>query len=296
METAFADEGDTTCSLHRSLLQPLVIISVILVPAFYSCRSNTPAAPRANPLPADTNTHQVKQKPASDSLTQNSGPRKKIYLTFDDAPNKGTPNVFRTVKEENVPASFFVVGKHVFDTPEQNKMFQELQADSSIELCNHSYTHAQLHYTYYYAHPAVVIKDFEKNESKLHLTSHIARMPGRNAWRVGTVNHTDIKESKAAIDSVQKDGYAILGWDVEWMFDHKTLALTTDTDLLIRQIENMLEADKTRTPGHLVLLAHDQAFQSDAAVQQLHYLFQQLKNNPAFELVLASSYPGVKKQ
>jgi hypothetical protein len=86
-----------------------------------------------------------------------------------------------------------------------------------------------------------------------------------------------------------------MGWDVEWMFDHKTLSLTKDPDLLLRQIQNMLEANKTKTSGHLVLLAHDQSFQSEAAVEQLHYLFHRLKENPEYELELAHNYPGISK-
>ena len=117
-------------------------------------------------------------------------------------------------------------------------------------------------------------------------------MPGRNAWRIDSIDHTDITESKAAIDSLHAAGYAIMGWDIEWTFNHKTLAPDADTALLLRRIYNMLEADKTKTPGHLVLLAHDQAYQQAAYVENLRYVVQQLKNNPEYELVLASKYPG----
>jgi peptidoglycan/xylan/chitin deacetylase (PgdA/CDA1 family) len=204
-------------------------------------------------------------------------------------------NVLNTVKEDSVPVSFFIVGKHIFDSPEQTATWQQLQADSAIELCNHSYTHALNHYTKFYSHPAAVVKDIEHNQEKLGFKTDVVRMPGRNAWRIGTINRTDIKESKAAIDSVSDAGFDIMGWDVEWMFDHKTLSLVTDTALLLRQIENKLATGKTRTPGHLVLLAHDQSFNSEWAIEQLHYVFRQLKNNPEYELLLAGNYPGIKK-
>jgi hypothetical protein len=57
----------------------------------------------------------------------------------------------------------------------------------------------------------------------------------------------------------------------------------------------LLAADKTTTPGHLVLLLHDQAFQTRAAIEQLHLFFRLLKNDPAYEPALAADYPGVKK-
>src|SRR5688572_15329468 len=33
--------------------------------------------------------------------------KKKIYLTFDDGPNKGTKNVLDIVKDEKIPVTFF---------------------------------------------------------------------------------------------------------------------------------------------------------------------------------------------
>ena len=222
--------------------------------------------------------------------------KKRIYLTFDDGPNKGTMNVLNAVKEDSIPATFFIVGKHVFDSPQQEQTWKQLKADTTIELSNHSYTHALNHYTRFYQDPQGVVEDFEKSANALGFTNNVVRMPGRNAWRIDTVKHTDIKESEAAIDSVHHAGFAVMGWDVEWVFDHKTLALTSDADLLLRQIENMLGAEKTKTAGHLVLLAHDQAFQTPEAIERLHYFIQQLKNNPAYELVLAANYPGVKNK
>ena len=42
---------------------------------------------------------------------------KKIYLTFDDGPLSSTLKVLNAVKQENIPASFFIVGQHVVDSP-----------------------------------------------------------------------------------------------------------------------------------------------------------------------------------
>lgn len=237
------------------------------------------------------------QQRIADSVKKAIAPitKKKIYLTFDDGPNKGTMNVLNAVKEDSIPASFFIVGTHTDDSPAQKETWELLKADSSIELYNHSYTHAANHYAKFYQHPDEVIKDFEKNKEALGFKNNIIRTPGRNAWRIDTVSHIDIKESEAAVDSVYAAGFDVMGWDVEWTFDHKTLAPDTATGLLIRRIRNMLDADKTRTKGHLVLLAHDQAFRTEAAVEQLHFLFRELKNNPEYELELAANYPGIRK-
>src|SRR5689334_11102870 len=45
--------------------------------------------------------------------------KKKIYLTFDDGPNKGTRKVLHIAQEEQVPVTFFIVGEHVFASTTQ---------------------------------------------------------------------------------------------------------------------------------------------------------------------------------
>jgi peptidoglycan-N-acetylglucosamine deacetylase len=293
MESPAANDEGEPESFSNQFRFSIFFLLVIVV-SIASCKQSKKETAKIQPAVDSTAIKQQQQRIA-DSLAKTAPPKKKIYLTFDDGPNDGTMNVLNAVKEEHVPVSFFIVGKHVFDSPEQSATWQQLKADSAIELCNHSYTHALNHYTSYYQHPGAVVKDIERNKEQLGFNTNVVRMPGRNAWRIGSINHTDIKESKAAVDSVHKAGYAVIGWDVEWMFDHKTLSLATDTDLLLRQIQNMLDAEKTKTPGHIVLLAHDQAFRSEASVEQLHSLFRQLKSNPEYELVLAGNYPGVKK-
>jgi len=289
MEISSPDEPEpkqTSSILFRLL--PFAFILVI------SCENRKWQKPEYPVAVVDSAAIKQQEKQRQDSLQKISITKKKIYLTFDDGPNKGTRNVLQAVKEENIPASFFIVGEHVFDSPKQSQTWELLKADSVIELCNHSYTHANNRYTSFYNKPAGVVADFQRSQQALQFSNTIARMPGRNAWRIDTIDHTDIYESSAAIDSLHAAGFSIMGWDIEWMFDHKTLAPDTAIDLMLRRIDNLLMAEKTKTPGHLVLLAHDQAFQTEEAIQLLHLVLQSLKNNPEYELVLASKYPGVQ--
>lgn len=218
--------------------------------------------------------------------------KKKIYLTFDDGPNRGTMGVLQLVQRDSIPASFFVVGTHTDDSPSQLAAWKALQADSSIELCNHGFSHAGNRYARYYRNPAGVVKDISSNHQLLHLKNAVVRMPGRNAWRIGTIRHTDIAASKAAIDSVHQAGFSVMGWDLEWSYDANMDLLVTP-EQLVAQIQHMLDAGTTKTKDHLVLLAHDQAFQSRSALNALHQFFLLLKAQPQFELVFASSYPGI---
>lgn len=285
-----ADDGDPAKRLTKTLLS---ISFLVLLFVFAACSDKTEQKPVSSPGP-DTALLKAREKKRADSLEALNRKKKKIYLTFDDGPNKGTRNVLEVIKAEQVAASFFVVGQHTMDTRQQKETLALLKAEASIELCNHSYSHARNRYTSFYENPAGVINDFNQAKALIGFNNNIARMPGRNAWRIDSIDHTDITESKAAIDSLHAAGYAIMGWDIEWTFDHKTLAPDADTALLLRRIYNMLEANKTKTPGHLVLLAHDQAYQQAAYVENLRYVVQQLKNNPEYELVLASKYPGVR--
>ncbi|HEX4877647.1 MAG TPA: polysaccharide deacetylase family protein [Chitinophagaceae bacterium] len=290
METSSTDEPEPKSA---GFFLRLVSFAFILI-AFFACENRKWQKPEHPVAVKDSAVIKQTEKQRQDSLKKISITKMKIYLTFDDGPNKGTRNVLQVVEEEKAPATFFVVGVHVYDSPEQLQTWQLLQADSSIELCNHSYSHARNRYASFYSNPSAVVADFQRSQQALQFNNTIARMPGRNAWRIDSINHTDIAESSEAIDSLHAAGFPVMGWDIEWMFDHKTLAPDTDTALLLRRIHNMLEAGKTRTPGHLVLLAHDQAFQSADAVTMLRLVLQSLKNNPEYELVLASTYPGVQ--
>lgn len=290
METSSTDEPEPKSS---GFFLRLLSFAFILI-AFSACENRKWQKPEYPVAVKDSAVNNQTEIHRQDSLKKISITKMKIYLTFDDGPNKGTRHVLQALKNEKIPATFFVVGVHVFDSPEQEETWQLLQADSSIEICNHSYSHARNLYASFYNKPSGVVVDFQRSQQALQLTNNIARMPGRNAWRIDSINHTDIAESRVAIDSLHAAGYDIMGWDIEWLFDHKTLAPDADTALLFRRIYNMLKAGTTRTHGHLVLMAHDQSFRNEEDALLLRGFLASLKNNPEYELVLASKYPGLK--
>lgn len=221
--------------------------------------------------------------------------KKRIYLTFDDGPNQGTQNVLDIIRDEAVPATFFIVGEHVFASHHQTNVWDSLKATPSIELCNHSYTHASNHYTRFYETPAGVVKDIELTRDKLLPDNKIVRAPGRNSWRLDSLHVTDIRKSAPAMDSLQKAGFLVLGWDLEWHYDPKTFQVENSADDLVKQIDSVFRKGKTRYPGNLVLLAHDQVYRSAADSLQLRELVQKLKERPDYELALVSSYPLIDK-
>lgn len=222
--------------------------------------------------------------------------KKKIYLTFDDGPNKGTQNVLDIVQQENVPATFFVVGEHVFASLEQAKTWDSLLHAENIEICNHSYTHAHNRYEKFYQQPDSVVSDFEETRDKLLPDNYIARAPGRNSWRIDSIHYTDIRKSRAAMDSLEKAGFIVMGWDLEWHYDPKTMIVKNTADELLQQVDSVFSKGKTKTADHLVLLAHDQVYGKPDDSTQLRQFVQKLKSKEEYELSLVSTYPGVMKR
>lgn len=105
---------------------------------------------------------------------------KKAYLTFDDGPTtKATGKILDILKEENVKATFFVVGKHVKEYPELVKR----EYEEGHYIANHGYNHNN----------KLLYKDMESFKNEITSTdleiskaigienycSHIFRFPNR---------------------------------------------------------------------------------------------------------------------
>jgi len=72
------------------------------------------------------------------NITVTSGANKVIALTFDDGPAASTLKILDTLRNYNVNATFFVVGKKVLLKPD---IIKRMAADGH-QIGNHSYTHA----------------------------------------------------------------------------------------------------------------------------------------------------------
>ncbi len=220
--------------------------------------------------------------------------KKTIYLTFDDGPNKGTGKVMHIIEEEQVPVTFFIVGQHVYGTAEQTATLDSLASNKYFEIANHSYTHAfKNKFAKFYTLPDNVIKDFIRCADSLHLTKNIVRLPGRNIWRTANISSTDIKQTALAADSLYKNGFTEVGWDLEWHFDSK-LKLQSTSDEMVNLVDTLFAKSKMKTPGHLIILAHDQVFEDAADSGELHQFIDKLKAKNEYNFEVVSKYPGLK--
>lgn len=288
MESTASDEGEpaTTSSWYR--------ISIFALLFLLAC-SKTHRDPEKAALTAgDSLAMTGKQLPPQPPPKIVKKKKKKIYLTFDDGPNKGTKNVLDIVQQEQVPATFFIVGEHVFASLEQAKTWDSLQHAENIEICNHSFTHAHNRYAKFYENAGTVVDDMEMTREKLLPDNKIVRAPGRNSWRTDSIQSTDIKKSSAAMDSLQAAGFVVLGWDLEWHYDPQTMVVKNTADELLEQVDSAFARGKMKTIDHLVLLAHDQVYAKSPDSLQLRIFVQKLKQKDEYELSLVRYYPGLK--
>lgn len=117
--------------------------------------------------------------------------RKVAYLTFDDGPSeKITSRVLDILKEENIKATFFVIGKSV-DESEKNQQIVKRMAQEGHSIGNHTYSH---NYSYLYPNRSVnvhnFVNDLEKTNSVLkgvlgdEFSTRVIRCPGGHmSWK-----------------------------------------------------------------------------------------------------------------
>ena len=104
-----------------------------------------------------------KQNPnAQEQITNIYYSEEKIaYLTFDDGPSKNiTPQILDVLKQENVPATFFVLGSRV----ELNPDLLKREYDEGHYIANHGYSHQ---YSQIYQSPDTVFDEYVKCENAI---------------------------------------------------------------------------------------------------------------------------------
>src|SRR4051812_9224367 len=93
------------------------------------------------------------------------GDAKRIALTFDDGPNPhATPAILDVLRAEQVPATFFLLGKHVERWPHLARRV----AAEGHGVGNHGYHHRKLHLR----GPAYVRLDLELGADAIVTASH----------------------------------------------------------------------------------------------------------------------------
>ncbi len=282
-------DADPEGYFNSSMLFKATILTISFT-TFYFYRQGQPFFKMATPIAKkDTLAKVDNSKPAAKKK------KKTIYLTFDDGPCKGSKTVLSILKQEQIAATLFIIGEHVYGSKEQRTIYDALKESSLIEMANHSYTHAfENKFCQFYNVPDSATKDFKRCADSLHFTNNIVRTPGRNIWRTENISSTDLSASSAAGDSLQSKGFIAIGWDVEWHFNATQRIVENDSDM-IKNIDSAFARNETKTKNHLVLLTHDRSFTKSEDSTKLHKFIVALKVKDEYDFEFISAYPGLTK-
>lgn len=175
----------------------------------------------------------AKTDPAKDSERQ-------VYLTFDDGPSSNTDQILDILKEYDVKATFFVVGK----TDERSVKAYQRIVDEGHTLAMHSYSHK---YDEIYESKEAFAKDLNSLQEYLYETTgvwpRIYRFPGGSS---NTVSKVDMQE---LIEYLTDIGITYFDWNVaSGDAVSRTLPAETIVDNCLSGIEKQKES---------VILMHD---------------------------------------
>ncbi len=177
------------------------------------------------------------QKAINSILSSDS---KIAYLTFDDGPSsKETEKILDILKEENVKATFFVLGKNVKEFPKLVKR----EYEEGHYIASHGYSHDNENL---YKNFASELFNTELEISKaiedLDYSPHLFRFP--NGYMVPLYK----SQKKEALKILEAMDYAYIDWN----------ALNKDSEVKVsnaKLLQNLKETSKNKNV--LVILMHD---------------------------------------
>ncbi|WP_276482250.1 polysaccharide deacetylase family protein [Paraflavitalea pollutisoli] len=199
-----------------------------------------------------------------------------LYLTFDDGIIPASEMLQTLTMEEAAPITVFWIGKFVLHSDTTRRIWRLLENNAYITAGNHSYSHANSHYHQFFHDPQQVLVDFRTNQDSLQFVTHLARLPGRNTWRLAARKRDDLPDGKVAADSLAMAGYTVFGWDLEWNYTATNNQLESVDDLLFR-IKQVLQYHRCFTPGHIVLLCHDPALSNPVSITVLRQFIRKAR-------------------
>ena len=165
------------------------------------------------------------------------------YLTFDDGPTlKATSKILDILNEENVKASFFVIGKHVKEHPELVKRAYE----EGHYIANHGYSHNN---SKLYSSTDAFINEISSTDKEIskaigidNYCSHIFRFP--NGYM------SSVYKSK-------KEEYVTLLSNIDYTYiDWNCLNKDSEKKYSNQELLNNLK-QSAKNKGTLVILMHD---------------------------------------
>jgi cellulose synthase/poly-beta-1,6-N-acetylglucosamine synthase-like glycosyltransferase/peptidoglycan/xylan/chitin deacetylase (PgdA/CDA1 family)/spore germination protein YaaH len=203
-----------------------------------------------------------------------------LALTFDDGPDpRWTPAILDILKREQVPATFFIVGKNGQSYPELLRRI----VNEGHELGNHTFTHPNL------GEMPLRLTDLELNATQRLIESETGRSTVlfRPPY-FGDAEADKPQEVEPAIVA-QNLGYIMVGLRIDpndWQLP------VTPNQIVNRTISRAIDSDP-ETRGEVILL-HDAGGDRSATVDALPVLIHELKAR-GFRFVSVSELAGLSR-
>lgn len=206
-----------------------------------------------------------------------SSEEKVAYLTFDDGPTKiATPKVLDILKEEEVKATFFVIGYRVKEFPNTVKRAYE----EGHFIANHTYSHQN---TKLYKSKESFLKEIEQTNSAIaeaidvsYYSSHLFRFPNGSK----STSYSGAKER--CKEYLKELNYAYVDWNA---LNQDSIHKYSASQL----VSNLKKSCENK--DSLVILMHDTADVSRsylALKDSIEYLKEQGYTFKTFENLLSS--------
>lgn len=205
------------------------------------------------------------EEPAKINPVKSSG--KKVYLTFDDGPSSNTDQILDILKDYDVKATFFVVGK----TDERSVKAYQRIVEEGHTLAMHSYSHR---YDEIYESKEAFARDLNSLQEYLYETTgvwpRIYRFPGGSS---NTVSKVDMQE---LIEYLTDIGITYFDWNVA-SGDAVSRALPAET--IVNNCLSGIEKQKES-----VILMHD-ASNKGTTIEALPQIIEAIQEQGDAELL-----------
>ncbi|GFZ33024.1 polysaccharide deacetylase [Clostridium zeae] len=193
--------------------------------------------------------------------------KKIAFLTFDDGPSTTvTPKILKILKDNNVKATFFIVGKQLEESSKAKNILLDTY-NQGHAIANHTYSH---NYSKLYPHGTADIttymEEVEKTNNLLksvigeNFSTRVIRFPGGHASWKGTEGLDKILEEKS---------YKFIDWNA--LIGDAEGGNKTKEQLLARYHQTFTVQDK------VVLLMHD-TYGKESTADALQDIITDLKN------------------
>lgn len=185
---------------------------------------------------------------------------KVAYLTFDDGPSNLTPEVLKILADNDVKATFFVIGR----TDAQSKKWMKDIVDQGHTIGMHTYSH---NYKQIYASPTAFFTDMSKLNDLIVEATGVKPQVMRFAG--GSVNSYNKTIARPVANELTRRGYTYYDWNVSAGDAEKG---ATAQSIYQNTVNEALQYEKA------IILFHDASTKQNT-VKELPKIIETLKKN-----------------